>query len=74
MMEHQHPLAEPRGAHLEAGAVTGKGVIAEGPGAGVIWFRRIRIMLAIVENGFEHPPCILSLCRCQRWKPLAVLI
>ena len=36
VMEHQHALAEAVGAHLEAGAVGGERVAADGPGAGLL--------------------------------------
>ena len=35
VVKHQHPLAKPVGANLEAGAVGGKGVVADGPRDGV---------------------------------------
>ena len=61
VMEHQHPLAETSGAHLEAGAVGGERVGAEGPCAGVIRLGRVRVVLAVVEDHLEHPAGVLDL-------------
>ena len=54
-MQHQHPLATPAGAHLEARAVTGKGVQAIQPGLFRVACWVVRIKLAVVEAHLKQP-------------------
>jgi hypothetical protein len=73
-VEHQHPLAEPRGADLEASAIAGKGVGAQGPIAPVVGRRGVSVVLAIVEDDFEHPAGVLRLRISQKTRAVPRLV
>ncbi len=66
MMEHEHPLAQPVGAHLEAGAIGRERIGADGPGGGFVRSGSVLVMLAIVEDDFEEPIGPLYLALCQK--------
>ncbi len=65
VVEHQHPSAQPGGAHLEARPVGGEGVGPVVPDARVVRCGVVDVVLAIVQHDLEHPAGVGGLRRRQ---------
>jgi hypothetical protein len=67
-------LAEAVGAHFEPGAVSRKGILAEGPRVNLGRGRGSLVVLTVVEDNLKHPARVVDLILCQKERPLALVI
>ena len=59
VVEHQHAVASPVGADLEAGPVGRERVGTAGPRPGGLRLRGTLVMVAVVEDDLEHPVVVV---------------
>lgn len=55
MMEHEYALTEAVRSNLISCAIRREGIVAADPGADVVRFRAVGIMLPVVKDNLEHP-------------------